>query len=79
MAQAAEEVGLSYERFRKVWPSLPGFPAPIAGRRWDAEALAAWKAARSRLGDALEGRTATAAGSRAGQRGRVQLQLLRAS
>lgn len=50
MAQAAEEAGLSWERFRKVWRKLcarAGFPAPLHGRVWDPDAVAAWKAARS--------------------------------
>lgn len=50
MRQAAAEIGLSYDRFRKVWPQLhadDAFPAPIRGKVWDAEAVAAWRKARS--------------------------------
>lgn len=75
MAEAAREVGLSYERFRKVWRQLPGFPAPIRGRAWDADAIAAWKAERSRPADvvAFAGRKAPAAAAAA----RAQLAALR--
>lgn len=44
MRQAAEAVGYSYDRFRKWWMTAPGFPRPFRGRRWDADAVAAWKA-----------------------------------
>lgn len=50
MTEAASEVGLSYERFRKVWREmveLQAFPAPFHGRCWDREAVTAWKAQRS--------------------------------
>lgn len=40
-------LGLSYERFRKVWRDLPDFPAPFLPRRWDPAAVMAWRAARS--------------------------------
>lgn len=58
MDQAAAATGLSYDRFRKVWPDLVrqvAFPHPLTGgarRRlvWDQSAVAAWRAARSRLG-----------------------------
>lgn len=50
MAEAAAAVGLSYERFRKVWRGWVaelGFPAPLWGVTWDAVAIEAWKARRS--------------------------------
>lgn len=48
MAETAAELGLHYDTFRKTWRQLPGFPQPIVGRKWDADAVAAWKAQRSR-------------------------------
>jgi hypothetical protein len=51
MDETAAAVGLSYERFRKVWRRLSaerGFPAPLHGRRWDSEAVARWRAEASR-------------------------------
>ena len=50
MREAAEAAGLAYETFRKRWPALVaelGFPRPLHGRRWSAEAVDAWKARRS--------------------------------
>lgn len=50
MTDTAVEVGLSYERFRKVWPDMcaeQAFPAPFHGRCWDEAAVAAWKTQRS--------------------------------
>lgn len=47
MAQAAAAVGLSYDRFRKVWPQMVrelAFPSPFRARTWDPEAVAGWKA-----------------------------------
>jgi hypothetical protein len=76
MAETAAEVGLSYERFRKVWPDIPGFPAPLLSRKWDPEAVAAWKAARSRP---VELRERPRPSAPAASRARAQLQLLRAS
>ncbi|HEV2530920.1 hypothetical protein [Phenylobacterium sp.] len=83
MAQAAQAAGLSYDRFRKVWPALcreDGFPAPIRGRTWDAEAVAAWRRTRShRNVVALPPATASAGpASDHGRRARAQLQMLRA-
>ncbi len=52
MTDTAAEVGLSYERFRKIWRALSEaqeFPAPLHGRKWDREAVAAWKIRRSSL------------------------------
>ena len=56
MAQTAEACGYSWERFRKVWTSLPAFPRPIKrpfrnGRgtyAWDAADVAAWIEGRKR-------------------------------
>lgn len=48
MAQAARAVGLSYDRFRKQWSDLPGFPPPFRARCWSAQAVADWIDARSR-------------------------------
>lgn len=50
MHAAAVVSGLSYERFRKVWPRLVrtlAFPAPFAGPpyRWEPARLDAWRAA----------------------------------
>ena len=45
--RVAEAVGYSYETFRKIWRTLPDFPAPFLPRRWDPAAVIAWKAARS--------------------------------
>ena len=47
MRQTAEAVGYSYDRFRKWWMTAPGFPRPFRSRRWDAQAVAAWKARNS--------------------------------
>lgn len=48
MHAAAVVSGLSYERFRKVWPRLVrtlAFPAPFAGPpyRWEPARLDAWR------------------------------------
>lgn len=51
MREAAAMVGLSYDRFRKVWRELvarDGLPMPYLGYLWDADALKAWKRERSR-------------------------------
>jgi predicted DNA-binding transcriptional regulator AlpA len=59
MAETAAATGYSWERFRRVWRALPGFPAPIkrptlSGRgayAWRAESVEAWvKARESALG-----------------------------
>lgn len=66
LKETAEAVGLSADRWRKVWRAWSrdmAFPRPLAGgerglgrRRpvanyaWDAEAVAAWKRSRSRCG-----------------------------
>lgn len=49
MEAVAAATGYSWERFRKVWPSLPGFPAPIKRPRhgrgsyaWRPESVEAW-------------------------------------
>ncbi|WP_174302128.1 hypothetical protein [Caulobacter sp. S45] len=50
MHEAAAETGLAYRTFRREWPRMVaelGFPAPLLGRRWSADAVAAWKARRS--------------------------------
>lgn len=54
-ATVAGAVGYSVERFRKIWTTLPGFPAPItrpkAGRgkyAWRPESVQAWLDARER-------------------------------
>ena len=58
MGETAAAIGLSYERFRKVRRELivhMGFPAPVIGCRWEAEAVRAWVRARSArrpIGDA---------------------------
>lgn len=88
MTEAASEVGLSYERFRKVWRDMcadQAFPAPFHGRMWDREAVAAWKMLRSsqRLVAELPTRQGAPApipeaGARA-RRARADLQQLRAS
>ncbi|HUO22188.1 MAG TPA: hypothetical protein VMU59_06700 [Caulobacteraceae bacterium] len=54
MEAVAAACGYSWERFRKVWRTLPGFPAPIkrpnakgkGGYAWRAESVHAWIAAR---------------------------------
>lgn len=56
MEHAAALCGYSWERFRKVWRGLPGFPAPVkrpslSGRgtyAWDPADVAAWLEARKR-------------------------------
>ncbi|HYE47284.1 MAG TPA: hypothetical protein VEA44_16085 [Caulobacter sp.] len=60
MAETAEEVGLSVERFRKVWRDWVkayAFPAPEvrparnpsrARHQWDPAEVAAWRAGRKR-------------------------------
>ena len=67
LAQTAERVGLSAERFRKIWRDQVahlGFPAPLrhpaprflggpaiyGSYAWDAAAVEAWAAGRSRAG-----------------------------
>lgn len=85
MTETASEVGLSYERFRKIWRALcedQGFPAPFHGRCWDREAVNAWKLERSRARVVTEIRAAPepelrAANTRA-RRARSALQALRA-
>lgn len=87
MTDTAAEVGLSYERFRKIWPDLcerQEFPAPLHGRKWDRDALSAWKIRRSSLRVVPQIRAAPApepevrgANARA-QRARSALQALRA-
>lgn len=64
MHQVADVCGYSWERFRKVWRTLPGFPAPFkrpySGRlgdrgtyAWIPDQVHAWREARSRsLGEA---------------------------
>lgn len=50
MAETAEAVGLSYERFRKVWQAMnaeEGFPAPVIAKVWLGAAVEAWLVARS--------------------------------
>lgn len=83
MSQAAVAAGLSYERFRKVWRELcrgEGFPAPIHGRTWDAEAVQAWRVARSNRNVVALPPATASAGPAAdhGRRARAQLQMLRA-
>lgn len=59
MRAAAAAVGLSWERFRKVWPRMvetQDFPSPIYGRYWDAAAVAAWRKRRSERRAPPEGR-----------------------
>lgn len=84
MTEAASEVGLSYERFRKVWPAMvadQAFPAPFLGRVWDRDAVAAWKLTRSQRPVVAEIRKpepeVRAANTRAA-RDRAALQQLRA-
>lgn len=53
MRETAAAVGLSYERFRKVWPAKvreEGMPMPFSGHHWDAEAIRAWRRDRSQRG-----------------------------
>lgn len=58
LTDTAQAVGLSSERFRKVWRKFVqrmAFPAPltappVANYAWDEEAVAAWKARRSAAG-----------------------------
>lgn len=86
MTETASEVGCHYDTFRKNWRDwieLLGFPSPLHGRKWDREALAAWKIRRSSLRVVTEIRAAPepevrAANTRAA-RGRSALQQLRAS
>lgn len=50
MHQAAEAVGRSYDRFRKIWRDLvllDGFPAPVHGRVWLRGAVEAWRVGQS--------------------------------
>lgn len=80
MRQTAALVGLSYDRFRKVWPDLQGlgFPAPFIGVKWDQAAVEAWKAARTNRVAALPVAPATRPDLDAGRRARRQLAALRA-
>jgi predicted DNA-binding transcriptional regulator AlpA len=55
MAEAAALCGLSYERFRRVWATLPGFPRPfkqpLAGHgtyAWVRAHVLDWREARAR-------------------------------
>lgn len=85
MRQAAEAAGVGYDWFRKTWPALvkaEGFPPPFLGRRWDAAAVAAWRARRSDPRAWRGAETASAAGShapspRAVERARAALEALR--
>lgn len=50
MQETAVAVGLSYDRFRKIWPQMrraSGFPAPARGRVWLAAAVLGWLVDRS--------------------------------
>lgn len=47
MRAVAERLSLHYDTFRKSWTELPGFPAPVLGRRWSPEAIEAWIEART--------------------------------
>lgn len=82
MREAAAEAGLSYERFRKVWRELckAGFPSPFRARCWDAEAVSAWRKARSQSGVAvLAARPEPVPKAAAdGRKARAALQMLRA-
>lgn len=57
LAEAAAAAGLSAERFRKIWRTVPGFPAPIRApgpnRRglyaWRAQSVLDWQLARERV------------------------------
>lgn len=86
MTDTAAEVGLSYERFRKIWRDMcqaQDFPAPLHGRKWDREALSAWKLRRSSLRVVTEIRAAPEPEVRAAntrvQRDREALQQMRAA
>lgn len=56
MEQAARLCGYSWERFRKVWRALPGFPVPIkrpsltgkGAYAWVPHEVEAWRDARKR-------------------------------
>lgn len=50
MADVAARMGRHYDTFRKEWRGWTDFPQPLPGRwpRWDAAALEAWIAERSR-------------------------------
>lgn len=56
METVAALCGYSWERFRKVWRQLPGFPAPIkrpsltgkGSYAWLADDVVAWRDARKR-------------------------------
>lgn len=53
MREVAAELRLSYDWFRKAWPTMAardGLPLPFRERTWDADALARWKADRSAAG-----------------------------
>lgn len=63
MAEAAEAIGRSPERFRKIWRRLRrdlAFPEPIlspadkANYAWDAEAVREWRDARGRCRTPIE-------------------------
>lgn len=59
MRETAAAVGLSYDRFRKVHRRMSAdlrFPRPLHGCRWDAYAVAAWRAERSDPGRTEEPR-----------------------
>lgn len=78
MHEAATHAGLSYERFRKVWPALvadEGLPAPIRGRVWDRAAVLAWRAARSSRVVALAQRPEAPAAAAPDRRRAAQRQL----
>ena len=53
MRQVAPLVGLSYDRFRKVWKAKvreEGFPQPFSGLKWDAGEIRDWRHRRSQRG-----------------------------
>lgn len=79
MRQAAAEVGMSYDRFRKEWAGMRaalGFPAPFLAHKWDAEAVRAWRRERSHAAPGIVGR---APKTSAGARARARLDAVRAA
>lgn len=84
MAEAADLVGLSYERFRKVWQDLArdeNLPRPFRGRTWDRQALEQWRVTRSWRASHAPAATPPAGAAPASppsaRRDRAQLQALR--
>lgn len=80
LRQAAAEIGVHYDTLRKGWAELVaqhGFPRPFLRLKWDADAVAAWKQARSLPAPAAPPAPTPAQDNRRAARDRAALQQLR--